>query len=345
LNTGGSDATKMAEQLQPSPSTAGAVSSTVASVGGAAVGVSSSRLASLRTGNAYASTATTGFAAGEGAMAKNIWLKPFANLGNQDDRSGVAGFDSTTGGVAFGIDIEPSDNANIGVALSYAETSVDSDDISNSDADITGYQATLYGGYTTEKWYVEGMLAYASNEVDTTRDLNFGGLALQAKGGHDSDQYIMRFGGGVPIRLGSTSFVTPNASFQWTHVESESFTETGAGTLNLTVTPGDIDVAMVQAGLRFHRVMNLRNSALIPELRVSVLYDLAGDEAISSSIFTGGGAAFTTTGADVAQLGGALGVGVTFLSDSDISFAVNYDADFKEDFLGHSATLQLSLKF
>lgn len=345
LTAGGSEAKLAAEQSQPSPSTAGAASSVVASTGAIVVGVSSSRLASLRTGAAYASAAGTGFSGGEGAMAKAFWLKPFVNFGDQGKRSSIAGYDSTTGGVAVGGDIEVTDNTTIGVAFSYARTDVDSDDSSKSTTDIDSYQGTIYGGYTTENWFAEGMVAYARNTVDVSRKITFSGLDRIAKGSYNADQYMVRVGGGIPRKVGPAAFVTPSASFQWTHVTNGSYTETGAGDLNLTVSPEDIDVALLTAGLRFHRSFKVGGGALVPEIRVKVLYDVAGDEGTSTSTFTGGGAAFQTSSADVAQLGGALGVGLTFVSKGSFTLAANYDVDIKEDFVGHSGTLLARLTF
>jgi outer membrane autotransporter protein len=190
------------------------------------------------------------------------------------------------------------------------------------------------------------MIGYARNDVETQRVIDFGGLGLVAKGSYDADQFMMRVGGGVPLNMGSNSFVTPNASFQWTRVMNEKYTETGAGVLNQTVTPEDIDVGMLTAGLRLHKIIKTNDKfSWVPELRASVLYDVAGDDPTSTSNFAGG-ATLQTAGATTAQLGGAIGVGVTLLdTGSNMTISANYDADFKSDYLGHSGQLQAAWKF
>jgi len=72
---------------------------------------------------------------------------------------------------------------------------------------------------------------------------------------------------------------------------------------------------------------------------------MMGDEAIATSTFTGGGAAFTTTGAEVEEFGGNLGLGVTIDTAEQLSLAVNYDANLKDGFIGHAASLEARFKF
>ena len=157
---------------------------------------------------------------------------------------------------------------------------------------------------------------------------------------------MARIGAGMPIEMASNSFLTPHVGFQYTRVDSESFTETGAGAMNLTVNTEDLDVALGIVGARFHFNAPTETGTVTPEIRASLLYDFAGDEAQSSSTFTGGGAAFTTTGIDVAELGGSFGAGLSYTTDNGrITFGADYDAEFKADFVGHSGRVEFKLHF
>ena len=348
LAAGGAEAKLAAEQVQTSPSALTATSSVAASTGMRVFGVGADRLASLREGAAYASAAGTGFATGNEGLRTSVWIRPFASIADQDFRKGIAGFEADTFGVAGGWDTKfgEDDNWTAGLGLSYANTDVDGEDAGRSQTDIDSYQITLYADYTTPGWYFEGLVGYARNEVDTSRRLTFGGLGLTANGDFDSDQYMARVGTGIPIEVGSNSFLTPHVGFQYTHVDSESFTETGAGALNLTVNPEDLDIALGIVGVRYHFNMPMEEGIMTPEIRGSVLYDFAGDEAQSSSTFTSGGAAFTTTGADVAELGWSFGAGLSYTTDDGrVTFGANYDAEFKEDFVGHAARIEFKLRF
>ena len=222
---------------------------------------------------------------------------------------------------------------------------IDGDGIQNDKTEIVNYQFTLYGDYTTDNMYLEGMLGYGTSNVDTSRDITFGGLNLTARGAYDADQYTARVGGGVPITSGSST-ITPNAAFQYTHVTSDSFTETGAGVLNLVIAPEDLDMAVGILGLNWQSSFQSTGGTWTPQIRTSVSYDFAGDDADSVSRFTGQTTVFTTKGAEVEELGGAIGAGMSFsTADGGWAVSADYDADVKNDFLAHTGRLQAKFNF
>ena len=158
--------------------------------------------------------------------------------------------------------------------------------------------------------------------------------------------YQVGLGAGRPIKVGANHFFTPHVGFQYIHVDSESYTETGAGVLNLTVNPDDVDIALGIVGARYHFNMQTADGIVTPEVRASLLYDFAGDEAQATSTFAGGGAAFNLTGTDVEELGGSLGLGLTYTSeDGSFSLGADYDAELRSDFVGHTARIEIKFHF
>jgi len=334
------------ETLAPEP--AAPANTVAASTGSTVFGVGASRLASLRTGTAYASAAATGFSTGNPGSGVSVWIRPFTSFADQDTRDGIAGFDAETYGLAGGWDANLDEDGYVtgGFALSYANSDIDGQDAGNSQTDIESYQVTLYGDYTTSGGYIEGLVGYARNSVDTSRQIAIGALNRTATGDYEADQYMASIDAGIPVMVGSNSFLTPHVGFQYTHMSSDSFTETGAGDLNLTVIPEDLDIALGIVGARYHFNMPSENGTLTPELRGSVMLDFASDEAQSSSTFAGGGAAFTTAGADVAELAWSFGAGLSYSTDDGgMTFGADYDAEIKDDFLGHSGKVEFKLHF
>jgi len=107
----------------------------------------------------------------------------------------------------------------------------------------------------------------------------------------------------------------------------------------------NVDVALGSLGVRLHTVTNLGiGRRVIPELRGSIQYDFAGNEAEATSTFTGGGAAFASKGAEVAQLGTTVGAGFT-LDFGKFNFSVLYDATFKAGYVSHSGAARGALRF
>ena len=350
LGAGGTEATKAAEQVEPVQ-----VAGANAAMGGNATttaNIVSGRLASVRgdSGTAFASRGHTGFAAGDGELSKSVWVRSFVNLSNQDNRKDadggdIDGYDGRTWGVTGGVDGMVGEKTRLGVSFTYADTIIDGDGVQNDETNVDSYQFTLYSDYTADNYYVEGMLSYGYNEVETRRDINFGGLNLVASGEYEADQYTARVGGGVPLRSGKHVFI-PNAAFQYTHVASQSFTETGAGVLNLVVEPEDLDMAVGILGLNYQSTYTVRSGTWTPQIRTSVSYDFAGDDADSVSRFTGANTTFTTKGMEVEQFGGAVGAGLTLsTNDGRWDLSADYDADIKGDFLGHTGRLRAKYNF
>ena len=346
LITGGATAKKLAEQISVQADTLGAGSAAMAGVGAQVVGVASGRLASLRSdsGKQYASIEELGFSTGEGsAYSKAFWLKPFGNLARQDTHDGVAGFDADTYGLSGGFDAEVSDGVRLGGALAWSNTDVDGAGTGNSQLSIDSYQVTLYGDYTTYSHYIVGSVGYGRSDTDTTRTITATGDT--PTGSYDSNQYMVNIGGGMPMQISDGgTFFTPTAGLAWTRVSSDSYTETGAGNLNLIMNPDDVDVILASVGGQIHTQIKSENGIWTPTARAGVSYDIAGDEATATATYTGGGAAFKTTGAEVAQLGANVGVGATYYQ-AGWSVGLAYDADFKDDYVGHSAIVQLEVSF
>ena len=158
---------------------------------------------------------------------------------------------------------------------------------------------------------------------------------------------MLNIGAGMPTQVAPNQFITPKASFQYTRVENETYSETGASALNLRVDQDTINVALAELGLRYHSNNSDDNGTWTPELRAGITYDFAGDDGQSTSVFNGGGAAFQTTGADVVELGyrGGLGLGFRPTSINGLSLSANYDVWAKEDFVSHSANLTARINF
>jgi uncharacterized protein with beta-barrel porin domain len=350
LNAGGAEAKKAAEQSEPVQ--AAAVSSAIGGGATAVTNIVSGRLASVRgeSNTAYASRSHTGFAAGDGAAGQSVWFRPFISSSEQDDSTddqggAIDGYDGSTFGFAAGFDGLVGEQTRVGLSIAFADTDINGDGVQNDKTNLDNYQLTVYGDHTTDSMYLEGMLSYGVSDVTTTRDINFGGLGLQARGAYDAHQYTARAGVGVPITNGNTTF-TPNESFQYTNVSSDTFTETGAGVLNLAIDPEDLDLAVGTVGVNWQTSYQSGGGTWTPQIRTAVYYDFAGDEADSVSRFTGQNTTFTTKGAEVEELGANIGAGLSLsAADGAWDISADYDADIKDNYLAHTGRFLAKINF
>ncbi|KAF0113036.1 MAG: outer membrane autotransporter barrel domain-containing protein [Rhodospirillaceae bacterium] len=182
----------------------GGAAPVIASISTQTANIMGTRMASLREGANYAAGEATGFASGGGGLNKSVWIRPYTYHGDQGARSGKASSDSATYGFVAGVDAMVLNAVRVGVAAGYANTDVDVADVRNTNTDIDSWQVSLYGDYTADRWYVDGVIGYGRNNVDTV-----GTIAIPATAGppataavngtvsgdYDTDQFTLQLGG------------------------------------------------------------------------------------------------------------------------------------------------------
>jgi outer membrane autotransporter protein len=140
--------------------------------------------------------------------------------------------------------------------------------------------------------------------------------------------------------------ITPKAGLFYAYTSSDSYTETGAGGMNLVVNPDDTSMLEGSIGVNVAYDHKVSGGMLRPEVRAAVLYEFLDDNASATSRFTGAGATFNTEGLDTAQLGGTLGFGVGYTTaDGMWEIRGDYDAELRQDFVGHSGMLTGRVNF
>lgn len=303
------------------------------------------RLAALRTGS------ETGMAAGSTGSGVGWWGQLFGTTGNQDDRHGIDGYDFDSVGVAVGVDTQNvADDATLGVALSYANTNVDSDNSNSTNTDIDSFQVALYGDFDVDdRTYVSGQVGYIWGNNDTTRH-NVGGIAgLTANGDFDSNQFNVRAEVGRDFMAGGSASgmkLTPKLLADYTYYNADDYTETGAGGANLTVDQDSLNVFNVGVGADASWIVKHSNGAYCePALHAAVRYDLADDDVQATNTFAGGGNAFQTDGLNPARTTLDLGAGVTYHATTNWDLKAEYNFEGKQDFTSHSALLKAGYKF
>ncbi len=334
-------ANERAEATLPSVD-AGAID-TVVDVAAQSVGVTDTRLASIRSGD------ESGMVAGQMSNGMEVWMQGFGKLATQDDRGDVDGYEADTYGAAVGIDTaDVMDDATLGLALSYGKTSVDSDNANTTETDINSYQLSLYGEQGLgDGAFVNGTLAYGRNSIDQTRHAVGGVSTINADADYDSNQYIAKVSVGRTLALASGVTLTPNTGVNFQHVSIGNYTETGAGTANMTVDTDSINILELGVGAEVaFDAIDMDGSSLTPAVDFGYRYDVIGDAVEASSTFNGGGAAFKTTGADPSQGKFNIGASLAYDMDSAASVKVSYDYEMKgEDYSAHSGFVRAGYKF
>lgn len=292
----------------------------------------------------------SGMFAGNGMYGTQMWGQFFGSSATQDDRGGIAGYDSTTYGLAVGIDTaDRLDGVTFGVAGSYASTDIDSENANRTETEVDSWQITAYGDYDLSKTaFLNAMVGYAYNDIESKR-FNVGGVSgLTATGDNDGNQYVARVevGNDYYMKDMNGMILTPTALVNYIHVTQDDYTETGAGGANLEVDPDDINILELGLGVEASWKKQMSNGGLFePAVHIGYRYDVIGDEAGATSNFTGGGAAFNTDGFDPAESTFNAGFGATVYNTNNWEFTGGYDFEYKSDYAAHSGLVKAKYKF
>lgn len=285
----------------------------------------------------------TGLSSGDEGFVTNggAWLKPFGTWSNQNTDKGVTGFKADTYGLIVGADTIMSDDLRLGLAVSYANTDVKSTDHRNK-LDVNSYQATLYGSYTlTDVTELSFQLNGGFNKNDSKRTINFGGLNREAKGSYDSYSFQIGTGIGHVVTLGEGLTIAPAARIDYSYISNDSYTETGAGALNLHVKSQSSKQLVPMVSAKLTKDVSDGFSVTV---NAGVGYDLINDRNSATSNYVGGGASFVTEGLKSSPWLARTGAGLTYNAGA-YDLTLRYDREDRGGFDAQTASIRARMPF
>lgn len=285
----------------------------------------------------------TGIATGDQLEGMSIWAQVYGNDIKQDNRNGISGYDADGYGLVLGSDKIINDDTTFGLAFSVGNSNVISNSIYSTKTDTESYQLSAYlSKELSNNYFVEGIVAYAKNSNDSIRNIAGGSIA---SANFDSNIYQLQMSVGKTIDLGSYKII-PKGKLSYFKVETDTYSETGAGGLNLMVDTESFDKVEAYLGTVFTRSQTLASGAeFVPELRVGITREFGDDALNMNSTFQAGGT-FSTTGLEVAKTSLDVGFGLGYISINKMTeLRVDYDFSGKEDYREHSGMLTCKFKF
>ncbi len=322
-----------AEQLGDATAAAGAVAA--ASTGAFATASSNigQRLASLRDGS--------GVAAGDMVATNNMWFQGTASILDQDARKGAAGYEADSFGGTIGYDNEIATGTHAGIAFAYNYTDVDGDSAANVDSSVDTYLLSVYGDKTVGDSFVNGSVHFGINDVDTKQTV----LGLgRMSGDYSTNQYGAAVEVGHEFVVADNTTVVPTFGLNYTRVEGDTVT-LRQGAVAVTDRISDKDLFVAKLGARVEGEYATAEGTYMPEFHANLMYDFASDEVQSSRTFTGG-TLVSDEQAEIAEESLNIGTSVTFESvDKMTSVKLGYDAEIRDEFLGHTGQVRVSFKF
>ena len=342
LNAGTTTDTAFANQVAPQTDTIAGSSVAAKAVTSGVQNIMSTRLASLRSGDAF----STGVVTGSGMSANSGFIQAFGSTVEQKNKSNEFGYDADTTGFALGIDGKVSDGVVVGISYANSKTDVEGKGTGKAKNDIKTNSGSIYADYTTKDGYVEGSITYGRSDNKGSRLINTADLDRTYKSDYDSEQYSFRLSGGVPINLGAGAFFTPFAGATISQIKTDAYTETSTTTndpLRLRVAQDTVDSQVGTIGIKYHQAIKDGKTTFTPEVKLAVNQEFGDDTITSTNTYQGGGASFKNSTA-IEKTSATAGVGLNISADN-VSFNIGYEADVRDKYLGHSAQAKITAKF
>lgn len=270
-----------------------------------------------------------------------LWGHAFGAGINQDQRELVDGYDARLYGVMAGYDNWIASNTRLGVALGYANTAIDGQGFTAQNrTDIDSLLLELYGSVKGSGWYIAGRTGFAWHTIDTTRVLTVP-FKDEATGSHDGQQFNASVEFGAPMGT-SGAVITPIASLTYSNLDQDGYTERSGAGMALTVG-GQTNESLV-SGLGLKALVAIARDTAI-EGRAVWMHEFLDTNQSVAAAFAAGGDTFTASGPDVGRDTALLGVGMIANVESNTTFQMNYDADIRQDFIGHVGSVRLTVGF
>lgn len=276
------------------------------------------------------------------------WVKLYGTYYEQMKRTvdsrnlTVDGYTGESTGYAVGADWAPSDFFVFGVAGSYAKVNSTDETAQQNTIDLESYMATFYSWYqVTPHFYVDTMIGIASHEYDMKRNINIGTISLTAQG----QPYGFQYGGQIDIGYAfsaDNSLVAPYVRGKYTNLKIGTYTEIGAGGLNLQVENEPVEETILGVGLRIAFLMNYVEALYVPEISATILYDFSDDALQSQSIFMGGTPPFYTDSIEPPAFMQIYSASLSAYTGDNYAFSVKFNFEHRDHFFAYNGYMQLN---
>ncbi|MBP2227703.1 subtilase-type serine protease [Azospirillum agricola] len=269
----------------------------------------------------------------------SLWLSGIGGLSNtRSDGNGPA-LRSRAAGFALGGDHAVTPDLVGGFAGGYTRGRLTSGE---ARGDTTAWHAAVYGTATLGSAFVDGLVGYSRGETDVKRRIAVGALDRTATASPASDGVGAAIEAGTALAFGAVT-LTPSARLDWQRVAVDSFTERGAGSAGLSVSPKAYDLLAPSIGLSARTSLEAGDTLRVsPQARVRWQHNL-GDAApgMSAGLVGAPGAAFAAEGSRPGRDVGLFGVGLDVAGEQALRVNVGYDLSVSRHQTGHSVTAGL----
>jgi uncharacterized protein YhjY with autotransporter beta-barrel domain len=234
----------------------------------------------------------------------------------------------TAGDATAGISFRMTNHLAAGVLFDYNHTYAKTDS-SGSRTTVDSYTPGFFATYFDHGFYANGLFAFGWNTYANNRDISF--LNETAVSHPSGQQYLGDLDFGYDFHPNKNWVVGPTLGVTYTHLDVDSFTETGAPGANLAVDSQSAD--SLRSRLGGHVVFQTDTSDVLLQPNLTAMWQhefLDNGSGITSSFNDFSSAPFTIQTASPARDSALIGCGLTATLNNSMALYLNYLADIGE---------------
>jgi uncharacterized protein with beta-barrel porin domain len=274
---------------------------------------------------------------------KNLWVKPYGSIGSQDDKDGMNGFDVQSYGIGIGVDGEYNDNYTLGFGVFYTNANVDMNNM-NQETNLDVFSTLVYGSapVVDNKTHFMYQVGYAWQKTDSSRDIAL--TSQTAKSDFTSNTASVDLKLARDYRINDSLLLQPIVSATYTKYTTPSYSESGAGALNLQVDTSSSESMVLDVGTNAY-YKTATGDRLVGNINLG--YDVRDDKNIVTSSYEGAvGVTFDTEGIDNGRWNYDVGFGyetdLNKLSNINVSYNIQGEGS---DYMNHVVSAKYVYKF
>ncbi len=247
-------------------------------------------------------------------LFSNAWISAEGGHTQADAQGTCAGYDYSSYGGSFGVDMRLDQTVTLGVAATALYGSVDAQGPDTATGDLNTYMLSAYARITSKNWNHSFAITTSMAETSLERTVNYAGGSYTSQG--DSNGWglgmVYELGYTYMLNEEATSLLQPIFNISFVNAGIDGYTENGS---EASLIVGDQESSYVSFGFgtRLETAVgeNTFNRAGVLKLHAMVKAD-AGDRYTSAdvSFVNNAGATGTIEGAEVGAVGIELGAGL-----------------------------------
>lgn len=210
-----------------------------------------------------------------------MWARGNYSFGEKDRNTSSPAFDAEQWAMVGGIDYRFNDKLVGGLSLAYGQSSIDFTPRDEGGLETDTWAVSLYGSaYAARNFYFDAIVNVADASYGADRNITYvdgtGLVNVDARGDTDGMTYSAGLSGGYDFLIGGLT-LSPNLGLFYIDATIDSFSESGAGGLNLIYDEQTFQSFTGNIGFRATYAWNLSWGVLLPHVRVDYVREFKDD--------------------------------------------------------------------